>query len=293
MFVSKGMNVSRTALVLGGGGVAGIAWQTGLLHGLAHAGVDVTGPDWSDMLLGTSAGAAVAAQVSSGVSLADLYDRQVRPELQIDEPRPNVSIDSLNELLDAAAERAAGDRQRFARYVGTAALAASTPSEAERRAVIAHRLPSHEWPDRDLRVVAVDAESGRLRVLNRDSGVRLVDAVAASCAIPGMWPPVTIGVHRYIDGGVRSSENADLAVGFAKVLILQVGVVDAGQDPSAAERGRLIAGGSSVEVIRPDADTLSAIGPDPTDPAVRSAAAEAGFRQGSAVSEALRGFKQA
>lgn len=285
--------MTRTALVLGGGGVAGIAWQTGLLHGLSSAGVDVTARDWSDMVLGTSAGSTVAAQVTSGTPLSTLYGRQVTEELQIAEPRPDVSIEELDALLDRAAERAGGDRQKFARYIGAAALAASVPSEAERRAVIANRLPSHEWPERDLRIVAVDAESGRHRVLDRTSGVRLVDAVAASCAIPGMWPPVTIGVHRYVDGGVRSSENADLAVGFAKVLILQVGTFESENDPLEQERNFLSSRGAAVEVVRPDGNSVAAIGPDPTDPAVRSAVADAGRRQGLGLAEKVRGFKSA
>lgn len=286
--------MARTALVLGGGGVAGIAWQTGVLHGLKDAGVDATAPDWSDMILGTSAGSTVAAQVTSGTSLSELFDRQVDPQLQIDEPRPGVSIDELNDLLARAVEQAGGDRLQLARIVGQAALAASTPSEADRRAVIGHRLPSHEWPDRDLRVVAVDAETGRHRVLDRNSGVRLVDAVAASCAIPGMWPPVTIGVHRYIDGGVRSGENLDLAVGFAKVLVLQVGMLgfEATDDPLVRERDFLISRGSAVEVVRPDEDSLAAIGADPTDPGVRAAGAEAGFQQGRRIAESVRSFKE-
>ena len=282
--------MTRTALVLGGGGVAGIAWQAGVLHGLAQAGVDVVSPDCSHMLLGTSAGSTVAAQVSSGVRLGELYDRQVDPHLQVDEPRPEVSIEELNEMLDRAAENAGGDRLELARLVGKAALAASTVTEAERRAVIARRLPSHDWPSRDLRVVAVDAESGRHRVLDRNSGVRLVDAVAASCAIPGMWPPVTIGVHRYIDGGVRLSENADLAVGFARVLVLQVGAASPEEDPFEGERDYLVSRGSAVEVIRPDDDALAAIGPDPTDPAVRARCAEAGFRQGGTTAGTVRDF---
>jgi NTE family protein len=72
------------ALVLGGGGVAGIAWMTGLLAGLADAGQDVTG---ADLLVGTSAGAAVAAQVGSGLSLDALFARQTDPALQARENR--------------------------------------------------------------------------------------------------------------------------------------------------------------------------------------------------------------
>ena len=86
--------------------------------------------------------------------------------------------------------------------------------------MIADRLPSHAWPARALLIVAVDAHTGRHRAFDRDSGVPLVDAVAASCAVPGIWPPVTIGATRWVDGGVRSSDNADLAADHERVLVL-------------------------------------------------------------------------
>lgn len=282
-----------TALVLGGGGVAGIAWQTGLLHGMACAGVDVTAPRWSDMVLGTSAGSTVAAQVTSGTSLGDLYARQIDPALQVDELRAAGSLTEVLDLFARATERAGGNEQEFARMVGSAAIAARTVPEAERRTVIAQRLPSHQWPDRDLRVVAVDAVTGRHRVLDRGSGVQLVDAVAASCAIPGMWPPVTIGDHRYVDGGVRSDENVDLAVGFARVLVLKVGLVEPSGGKFERERALLIARGSAVELVQPDEDAVAAIGPDPTDPARRADTAEAGFAQGGRIADAISAFGRA
>jgi len=95
----------------------------------------------------------------------------------------------------------------------TFALATDTVTEPERRRVIECRLPSHEWPSRALKTVAVDAGSGEPRVLDSASGVSLVDAVTASTAVPGVWPPATIEGRRYIDGGVRSSANADCALG--------------------------------------------------------------------------------
>ena len=279
--------MTRRALVLGGGGVAGIAWQTGVLLGLAESGADVTD---AEMLLGTSAGSSVAAQISSGVPLAEFFDRQADEAKQDDEPHADATIDQLVTMLARAAQNSDGSALDTRRRIGTEALAASTITERERRAIVGRRLPSHSWPNRDLRIVTVDALTGRHRVLDRGSGVQLVDAVAASCAIPGMWPPVTIGDHRYVDGGIRASENADLAVGFEKVLVLKVGALDLEDDPFEIERERLIKGGSKVEVIAPDADSTAAIGPDATDIAVRSAAAVAGRAQGSAIAGRIAEF---
>ncbi|KZF07790.1 MULTISPECIES: patatin-like phospholipase family protein [unclassified Rhodococcus (in: high G+C Gram-positive bacteria)] len=279
--------MTRRALVLGGGGVAGIAWQTGVLLGLAEAGADVSD---AEMLLGTSAGSSVAAQISSGAALTELFERQADEAKQDHEPHADSTIDELVSMLARAAQNSDGSAIDTRRRIGTEALAASTISERERRAIIERRLPSHSWPNRDLRIVTVDAVSGRHRVLDRGSGVQLVDAVAASCAIPGMWPPVTIGDHRYVDGGIRASENADLAVGFEKVLVFRVGALDLEHDPFDIERERLVKGGSKVEVIAPDADSAAAIGPDATDIAVRSAAAVAGRAQGNAIAERIAEF---
>ncbi|MGF0310392.1 MULTISPECIES: patatin-like phospholipase family protein [Nocardiaceae] len=279
--------MTRRALVLGGGGVAGIAWQTGLLLGLAESGADVTD---AEMLLGTSAGSSVAAQISSGATLAELFERQADESKQDDEPHAEATIDELVSMLARAAQNSDGSAIDTRRRIGSEALAASTITERERRAIIERRLPSHSWPIRDLRIVTVDALTGRHRVLDRGSGVQLVDAVAASCAIPGMWPPVTIGDHRYVDGGIRASENADLAVGFEKVLVFRVGALDLEHDPFDIERERLVKGGSKVEVVAPDADSSAAIGPDATDVAVRSAAAVAGRAQGNAIAERIAEF---
>ena len=64
------------------------------------------------------------------------------------------------------------------------------------------------------------ADNGEFVAFEKSSGVSLVDAVAASCAVPGVWPPVTINGRRYIDGGMRSAVNADLAAGYERVVVL-------------------------------------------------------------------------
>ncbi|GAA3558110.1 patatin-like phospholipase family protein [Amycolatopsis ultiminotia] len=267
------------ALVLGGGGVAGIAWTTGLLTGLAAAGAHVTA---ADLVVGTSAGATVAAQLGSGQSLAQLYARQADPSLQTEEITAELDLEKIGAEFGAVFEQAA-DPLGLRRAIGRYALAAQTVPEARRRAVIAARLPSHEWPSSALKIVAVDAETGEPRVFDRASGVPLVDAVAASCAVPGVWPPVTIGPHRYVDGGVRSGENADYAEGFDRVLIV-VPMGEAESFPTERPLSEVVddfrAAGRKVAIIRPDAAAQEAIGTNVLDPATRTPAAEAGRAQG-------------
>jgi NTE family protein len=155
------------------------------------------------------------------------------------------------------------------------ALAADTVSEPVRRAVVAGRLPTDEWPERPMVTVAADALSGDRQVFDRGSGVGLVDAVAASSAVPGIWPPVTIGGSRYIDGGICSLTNADLVVGYQRVLVLAPMV-----DPELADQVAAVEGSGRVVVVSPDEPSLAAFGADPLDPAVRAPSALAGRRQG-------------
>jgi NTE family protein len=267
------------ALVLGGGGVAGIAWMTGLLAGLADAGQDVTG---ADLVIGTSAGASVAAQLGSGLSLGDLYARQVDPALQSREIPAEVDLAKFAEDIGPYLADATSPVDTL-RLFGAFALAASTVPEADRLAVIAGRLPSREWPARQIKLVAVDCESGAIEVFDASSGVSLLDAVAASSAVPGIWPPATIGDRRFMDGGVRSSDNADLAEGAARITIISPLGLDSPLPTPLPLRdvvAKLRAGGAQVTVIEPDKVSREAIGANPLDPATRVPAAEAGRAQG-------------
>jgi NTE family protein len=266
------------ALVLGGGGVGGIAWMTGLLAGLAEDGQDVTGVD---LIVGTSAGASVAAQLGSGLSLPELHARQVEPDLQAAEIMVDVDLETWVAGIGAVMEDASSVSE-IRRAVGRWALDAATIPERERRAVIESRLPSREWPVRALKLVAVDAESGEPRVFENESGVSLLDAVTASCAVPGVWPPATIDGRRYIDGGVRGA-NADYATGASRVLIiLPLGEVELfPTDKSLAEAvEELRAGGGEVAIVEPDEASRAAIGANPLSPSTRKPAAAAGRAQG-------------
>jgi NTE family protein len=296
--------VHNVALVLGGGGAAGNAWEIGVIAGLADAGLDMT--EAADLVVGTSAGATAAAQVRSGIPAAELLASVLSPPVQpVGQNRkrpPSLPMATVFERMRAigAAATSAADLQRAMGAFGLESDSILGPGAEQRRATVAARLPRREWPERPMIVVAVDAHTGELAAFDRDSGVELVDAVTASTALPGLVPTVSIDGARYIDGGVRSSDNADLASGYANVVVLSpLGgrsrtPPERGADPADQFEGlRRLPGadlasqvetlrkqGSHVEVITPDADSRAAMGTNLMDPATRIPAARAGFAQG-------------
>jgi len=273
---------TRHALVLGGGGIAGIAWHVGVLSGLAEAGVDVTG---ADLIVGTSAGATVAAQLGGERPVGEWYQRQVDPALQSRElPPAGMPVSELWEVMIRLHQEVTDPAERR-RRIGAMALATDTVAEPVRRAVVEGRLMGQGWSERGIAVVAVEADTGQRIVFNRRSAVELVDAVAASCAVPGVWPPVTIGDRRYIDGGVHSIANADLASGYETVLVLAP-MIDPeleGQLDEVRATGRTV-------VVSPDDEALAVFGLNPLDPSVRGPAARAGLAQGTAAAAAVSKF---
>jgi NTE family protein len=268
------------ALVLGGGGVAGIAWETGVLLGLAEAGVDLTD---ADLLVGTSAGSVVATQVATGLALADLHALQLASHTH--ERTVEFDVEAMiARFVELLADRPHPEELR--RRIGEWALQADTVPEADRLSIVDARLPVKEWPGRGLRITAVDAATGEFVVFDRASGVGLVDAVAASCAVPGVWPPVTIGDRRYIDGGVRSTINADLAEGHDRVVVLTPFTAGLAGDV-AHECDALRDAGAQVAVVVADERSVAAFGTNPLDPSTRAPSAEAGRAQAAVVVDAV------
>jgi NTE family protein len=269
--------MGERALVLGGGGVTGVAWELGLIAGLTEAGLNLAD---ADLVVGTSAGSVVGADITSGHDLDDLYQRQLAPP--VGEIAARMGRGVLARLGWIMLTSRNPDRAR--RRIGRLARSAKTESEVARSKVIEARLPTREWPAVNLRVTAVDAQSGEFTVFDAASGVGLVDAVGASCAVPGVWPPVSIGGRRYVDGGMRSAANADLADGYRKVVIIAPIVQGFGHMTGpATQAAALTSAGASVVLIKPDAAAIKAIGKNLLDPARRAAAARAGRAQAAAV----------
>jgi NTE family protein len=277
----------RRALVLGGGGVTGVAWELGMLCGLRERGIDLAG---ADLIVGTSAGAIVGTQLATGVDPEERYAAQLLP------PDGDVAAAlGTGTLVRLALAAVAGgpEPQRVRARIGRFALRARTGPASERIAVIGRRLPVHEWPQRDLRITAVDAHTGEFVVLDRDSGAPLVEAVAASCAVPGVWAPVHTGGRRLVDGGLRSPANADLAAGYDRVVVLAPIVRAIGPMVRVGEQiAALRAEGARVALVSPDAEALAAIGRNVLDPAHRAAAARAGRAQAASAAAEVAGAWQ-
>ena len=276
--------MASRALVLGGGGVTGVAWEIGVLAGLAARGVQLSE---ADLLVGTSAGSVVGALLAWGGDPAQLYEEQLTPAPGAGPAGASASVDSMRRrdmAIFGWAMLRYRDPARARARIGRMALAARTGPEARRREVIAARVPSGEWPARRLLVTAVDAVTGEFAVFTAASGVSLVDAVGASCAVPGVWPPVSMAGRRWIDGGIRSPANADLAAECERVVVLAPisrGIRAA--SAVAAQAAGLTRAGRAVAVVSPDRAAVAAIGRNVLDPARRAPAARAGHAQAGAA----------
>jgi NTE family protein len=265
-----------TALVLAGGGLTGIAWELGVLLGLRENGIDV--PHDADLIIGTSAGSVVGTQLSQGRDLAELFQRQLEPDTN--EISPHIDVETLTRVYSNM--RGGGtqtDKQRCA--IGEIALNAATVDWPTRRAVIQGRVGTDEWPTGNLVLTTIDAHSGEFITWTKDSGVGLIDAVASSCAVAGVWPCVPINGRMYYDGGFRNAANASLAVGYDDIWVLAPLSGDA--SPAVEkEVQQLRDAGSNVRYITSDDQAKAAMGINPLDPRARGAAAQEGLRQGQA-----------
>jgi NTE family protein len=283
-------NKSGVTLVCGGGGVWGVAWLTGLAMGLLESGIDLR---TADDFIGTSAGSVMSSRLALGLDIENLFERQADPAKQ---PRERAPAIELMAGMGEIVRTHLGDPQERLRAFAKLAREARTISVAERRADIVARLDLGEnpaWPDKPLRLTAVDLETLDLVALDAASGASLVDAVSASCAVPGVWPPAEFGGKRYLDGGVwRTADNVQLAQGAEAVLVLS----PTGGTPSsplggerlAADIARLEGQGAKVVFIAADAASLAAMAPHALDPATREPAAKAGRAQGRAAAAEAR-----
>lgn len=271
-----------TSIVLGGGGVTGIAWLIGIFAGLQRNGFSVPR---SCEFIGTSAGSVMCAQLAHGLSSETLLEQQLQEGGTGETFRPysQRDADAKNRVL---VEKVNGDLVAARKRIGAFALRSETPSLDERRAIIRTRLDNQQWPDAPLRLTAVDVESAERVVLDKSTGLSLLDAVMASCAVPGVWPSVPFANMKLMDGGLYSMTNADLALGSDHVLILApLGYSDCNPVSGhlRSEVERLRQAGASVHLIVPDEESTLAIGDNVLDPAGRGRSAEAGLRQGLAI----------
>ncbi|MFJ9103131.1 patatin-like phospholipase family protein [Streptomyces sp. NPDC102405] len=273
--------MGSTALVLGGGGLVGGAWMTGVLAGLCDAGVDMSR---ADAVIGTSAGAIFGARLLAGEPARELYERQLAGA-----DRVGLGVTPAQTLRFLWAALGSRDPERSVLRLGRAALRARTGPESDVYDALRPLLRSvGDWPDRTLRITAVDALSGQLTAFDADSDVTLLEAVAASCAVPVVWPPITLTGRRWMDGGSRSTANMHLARGHHHVLAIAPIPAAVGPHSSADQQAAALAAeGAHVTLVTPDRAARRAMGRDMTSDARRPAAALAGHAQATALAASV------
>jgi NTE family protein len=296
--------MASRALVLGGGGPVGIAWESGLLAGLAKAGVNLGD---ADFIMGTSAGSFVGMRLAFGAETATLADPILaeRPPAAASGGRsagaPNSAPADLAPLMRLMGEAQGGTRDsaEVRREIGAFALGAKTMSEDDFIASFGRTmagLPQDAWPPKAYACTAVDALTGAFQLWTGADGIGVGRAVASSCSVPGVYPPVTIKGRRYIDGGMRSGTNADQATGHEKVVVVALrlgGGTEVGNRIAARldeEMAALKAGGAEVRLVVPDEGSLAAMGVNLMDFRKRAGAAAAAVAQGEAQAASLKAF---
>ncbi|GHF03547.1 patatin [Amycolatopsis deserti] len=267
-----------TAVVLGGGGLAGIGWTIGALAALEESGV--LRLDSVDQVIGTSAGAAVAAAILQSGSAGAEYDKAVRKNRRNDELAPATALDAV--LPDVLAIHGSDDpvaakTERLMRL----SRERSRIDPSRRRVAIARRVARDSWPAGRFGITAVRSDGSRT-VFTSESGIGLVDALTASCAVPGLWPVVRIDGADYIDGGTFSLTNAELAREAGHVIVLQPMPELPGY--ATAERQEVL---DRAVTIEPSERARAGFGSDPFDPDVRGLAAVLGYEDGLAAVPAV------
>ncbi len=287
-FDTAAVAANRRALVLGSGGVAGIAWEIGLLDGLLQRGITLND---ADFVVGTSAGSVVGTILQFG-KISDAVTEQVMPVE--DQPSPSDGFDGTAYMaaLAAATEGAQSEQDARARVGVMARSVTEGPPEADRLAMVASQLPSTKWPARRLGITAIDATDGAFHVFDADSGVDLVRAISASCSVPGIWPPTTIDGRPFMDGGMRSATNADVTAGYDRILIVACNAEPpvSALGPTLLQAVDQLQKNGKVLVVTADANSMQAFGTNPLAMSTRAPSAEAGRQQAASISDQIGAF---
>ncbi|HEU0167008.1 MAG TPA: patatin-like phospholipase family protein [Chloroflexota bacterium] len=274
--------MATRALVLGGGGGTGVAWEIGIVYGLKQAGIDLND---ADVIVGTSAGAMVGAQIRQRKNFVQLWQAQVQiaeaggnNPVRIADP---ATTQKVMDLMASGVELTAEVR----RQMGQWALEAKAQPAETFVGTITKGL-GEAWPDKPLRATGVDVEDGSVVAFDKDSGVPLGTAVAISMCVPGMVMPIPAAGRRCMDGGMAGT-NIGLAAGYDAVLA----VVTRDEPRSQAEVEVLRASGAQVVYLPPDAASARALGETPAErfsTVRRGLAAQEGARQAESAAAEIR-----
>ncbi|MGX7678094.1 patatin-like phospholipase family protein [Jatrophihabitans sp. DSM 45814] len=284
--VSRTTSGSRTkALVLGGGGSVGTAWQTGLIAGWNQHGIDLTD---ADLIVGTSAGAAVGVQVALGHELDRQLDRYraARARHEAGQATAVLNFDPeqtrrVNELFLRGHDIGRFDKG-VREEICRAAREASTISEEQFLTTFKY-LKGAQWPANYV-CTTVDVDSAEFVALDHSIGGELDHGVAAAVAVPAVYPPITVAGRRYIDGGCLSPTHLDLAAGYDRILFVQMTEVPQFELDAVKQSGAVL------HAIEPDAASVAAFGGNLMNAGAAFDAAERGLEQGLSSAEQIATF---
>jgi NTE family protein len=268
-------------VVLGGGGQVGGVWELSVIKGLADAGVDLS---QADLLVGTSAGAVIGAQMGVGRSPGELLAARLAPPSGPGpSPRSTEDTQFFNDTLPMWIPAVVDVNARV--VLGQRALQTPHPiPQQAQEAIWRQQYGIIAWPARALKVSAVDVADGSVRWLDNDQGVPIETAVAASTAQPGLQAPIAIGDERYMDGGTAGT-HVDTAAGSSVVVAITPFPIPILTD---REMDAVRSAGGQVIDIAADTASRAAMGSDLSDRSHFAAAADAGQRQASMAAEEVR-----
>jgi NTE family protein len=244
----------------------------------------------ADAIVGTSAGSMVGTRLAAGQDLRIERRGVAVPSL---EGGPDVA--TLQQVFGRWTKAERVDR-KFLCEIGALAASARTIDEDAWIAATGGSVGVADWPHDRLKLVAIDVEDGRLGVHDRASAAPLDRAIAASCAVPGMFPPIAINGRRYMDGGVRSGTSADLLLVDEPEVVVIVAPLSRASTAIGALAERCLdhevealeAAGARVIKVLPNEADVAAFGPNLMDAAKAQAGREAGAARGRALATTLR-----
>lgn len=255
-----------------------------MLTSLYDAGIDLLDVE---LMVGTSVGSTAAVELTTG------DPHRMLDHILADEPRERNSPPAAHAFVQMLAQAIGRhfEAPAILAEIGALALQSAGASTDKMREIVLGSLRVREWPEQRLLIPAVDASTGELTVFTRDSDVSLVDAMCASCALPGVWTPFALGGRHYIDGSTRSSTNADQAAGNDRVLVVApVNGIRGIPGASFEESLEPVRARGEAFLIKPDQASKQAMGRDVFDMSRRVPAVRAGLVQGESVVTAVKDF---
>ena len=274
------------AVVLGGGGSLAIGWELGYLYALENEGIDIRN---ADLVIGTSGGAQAATGITSTKSWEEIFNEQIEPKSNEEPPQQN--MEAVVAKYSEIAQKSHSPEEWIENY-SEFALQKNKFDESEHINRLKHRIKVTSWPQ-NLMITAIDAQASKRAVFTKDSNVDIYRPMASSGSLPGVWPATTIDGKKYYDGGCHSMENADLAKGAHKVLILATNLPIVTPYKINDAIAELQNSGANVKLITPSEDVLqklNELGGNTVDTAIRPEMARLGQQQGERDAQMIKEF---